>query len=241
MVAAVGNPSRSLAACHGGCNFQDDLTEGAGAGSLLRISLRSPQPIPDPAWIFLSCRFIAHSLSIRRLKCKKFLMIVHAPPTAARRVLSALRLATALVSQRGRTGRSLHLHDVRCGHGRLAESAVRRAGGGLQQMIEHLVEHGVVRLCRTCAVARGIERLSLIPGVCDRHAGRDGQGDYRNRQGHHLSDDHDLYRSPLIVTLARERHFGRAAEKCHVSQPTLSVALKKVEQHRRPAFRAYVE
>ena len=32
-----------------------------------------------------------------------------------------------------------------------------------------------------------------------------------------------------IVMLARERHFGRAAEKCHVSQPTLSVALKKVE------------
>ena len=33
-----------------------------------------------------------------------------------------------------------------------------------------------------------------------------------------------------IVMLARERHFSRAAEKCHVSQPTLSVALKKVEQ-----------
>lgn len=33
-----------------------------------------------------------------------------------------------------------------------------------------------------------------------------------------------------IVALARERHFGRAAEKCHVSQPTLSVAVKKVEQ-----------
>lgn len=33
-----------------------------------------------------------------------------------------------------------------------------------------------------------------------------------------------------IVMLARERHFGRAAEKSHVSQPTLSVALKKVEQ-----------
>lgn len=33
-----------------------------------------------------------------------------------------------------------------------------------------------------------------------------------------------------IVMLARERHFGRAAERCHVSQPTLSVALKKVEQ-----------
>lgn len=32
-----------------------------------------------------------------------------------------------------------------------------------------------------------------------------------------------------IVALARVRHFGKAAEECHVSQPTLSVALKKVE------------
>lgn len=33
-----------------------------------------------------------------------------------------------------------------------------------------------------------------------------------------------------LIALARERHFGRAAEKCHVSQPTLSVAIKKVEE-----------
>ncbi len=33
-----------------------------------------------------------------------------------------------------------------------------------------------------------------------------------------------------VVTLARERHFGRAAERCHVSQPTLSVAVKKLEE-----------
>ncbi len=32
-----------------------------------------------------------------------------------------------------------------------------------------------------------------------------------------------------VVALARERHFGKAAEACHVSQPTLSAALKKVE------------
>ena len=33
-----------------------------------------------------------------------------------------------------------------------------------------------------------------------------------------------------IVALAREKHFGRAAEACHVSQPTLSVAIKKLEE-----------
>ena len=32
-----------------------------------------------------------------------------------------------------------------------------------------------------------------------------------------------------IVAVARERHFGKAADSCHVSQPTLSVAIKKLE------------
>jgi LysR family transcriptional regulator, hydrogen peroxide-inducible genes activator len=33
-----------------------------------------------------------------------------------------------------------------------------------------------------------------------------------------------------VVAVAREQHFGRAAESCHVSQPTLSVAIRKLEQ-----------
>ena len=32
-----------------------------------------------------------------------------------------------------------------------------------------------------------------------------------------------------LVALARERHFGRAAEACHVSQPTLSAAIRLLE------------
>lgn len=33
-----------------------------------------------------------------------------------------------------------------------------------------------------------------------------------------------------VVAVYRERHFGRAAESCYVSQPTLSAAIKKLEQ-----------
>ncbi len=33
-----------------------------------------------------------------------------------------------------------------------------------------------------------------------------------------------------IVAVARERHFGRAADVCHISQPSLSIAVRKLEE-----------
>lgn len=38
-----------------------------------------------------------------------------------------------------------------------------------------------------------------------------------------------------IVAVARERHFGRAATRCFVSQPTLSIAVKNLKKN--SAFR----
>lgn len=97
---------------------------------------------------------------------QKILMIVHAPPYGSERVLSALRLATALVSQEEeRVDLSIFMMSDAVTVG-LPNQPAAEAGGGLQQMIENLVEHGaMVRLCRTCAVVRGLEKVELVPGV----------------------------------------------------------------------------
>ena len=34
-----------------------------------------------------------------------------------------------------------------------------------------------------------------------------------------------------LLALAEEKHFARAAQKCFVSQPTLSIAIKKLEEN----------
>ncbi|UXA20444.1 LysR family transcriptional regulator [Mycobacterium sp. SMC-4] len=44
-----------------------------------------------------------------------------------------------------------------------------------------------------------------------------------------MSAEVHLVALEYLVALARERHFGRAAAACHVSQPTLSVAIRKLE------------
>ena len=97
---------------------------------------------------------------------QKILIIVHAPPYGSERVLSALRLATALVSQEDeRVDLSIFMMSDAVTAG-LPNQPAADAGGGLQQMMENLLEHGaLIRLCRTCAVARGLAEVALILGV----------------------------------------------------------------------------
>ena len=94
------------------------------------------------------------------------LIIVNAPPYGSERMLSALRLATAIASQESETVdlRLFMMSDaVTVG---LVDQATAQAGGGMQQMLEELVQHGTqIRLSRTCALARGIADIGLIPGV----------------------------------------------------------------------------
>ncbi|RZT76114.1 uncharacterized protein involved in oxidation of intracellular sulfur [Azospira oryzae] len=93
------------------------------------------------------------------------LIIVHAPPYGSERVLSALRLATTLAGSDARPAVRLFLMSDAVVAG-LANQVDAAAGGGLREMIEALVAQGVpVKLCRTCAQARGVHELPLIAGT----------------------------------------------------------------------------
>lgn len=95
---------------------------------------------------------------------QKIVIIIHAPPYGSERCLSALRLATALVSCDQKPELQLFLMSDATVLG--LPNQVDGTGNGLQGMVEELVSHGVsVRVCRTCAFARGIGELPLIPGA----------------------------------------------------------------------------
>ena len=97
---------------------------------------------------------------------QSILIIVHAPAYGSERMLSALRLATALSGQEiERVDLRLFMMSDAVTVG-LPGQAPSEAGGGMGKMLALLAERGVeIRLCRTCALARGLAELPLIPGT----------------------------------------------------------------------------
>lgn len=92
------------------------------------------------------------------------LIIIHAPPYGSERCLSGLRLATALAGHDAKPAVKVFLMSDATVLG--LPNQVDGATNGLQGMVETLLGYGVdIRLCRTCALARGLGELPLIPGV----------------------------------------------------------------------------
>lgn len=95
------------------------------------------------------------------------LIIVNSPAYGNERMLSALRLATALSIQEHETVdlRLFMMSDaVTVG---LPGQVLGEGSATLESMLEELALRGAqIRLCRTCAQARGITDLALISGVC---------------------------------------------------------------------------
>jgi uncharacterized protein involved in oxidation of intracellular sulfur len=95
---------------------------------------------------------------------QNILIIIHAPPYGSERCLSGLRLATALAGQDDKASVKIFLMSDATVLG--LPGQIDGTGNGLQGMVETLVGLGVdIRLCRTCALARGLGDLPLIPGT----------------------------------------------------------------------------
>lgn len=94
------------------------------------------------------------------------LIVVNAPAYGSERMLSALRLATAIAAQELETvDLRLFMMSDAVTVALYGQTGVE-AGGGLKQMLEELLRCGAkIRLCRSCALARGIVDVALIPGV----------------------------------------------------------------------------
>ncbi|MBS0390355.1 MAG: DsrE family protein [Proteobacteria bacterium] len=96
---------------------------------------------------------------------QNILIIIHAAPYGSERCLSALRLATALAA---READKPCLRLFLMSDATVAGLAQQNDGAGnaIPTMLAQLAAEGVpVKLCRTCALARGLAELALLPGV----------------------------------------------------------------------------
>lgn len=99
------------------------------------------------------------------MPAQKIVLVVHAPPYGSERCLSALRVAGALMALDADRP-ELKVFLMSDATVLALPNQVDGATNGLQGMVETLVNHGVpITVCRTCALARGIAELPLIPGA----------------------------------------------------------------------------
>ena len=73
-------------------------------------------------------------------------------------------------------------------------------------------------MAQTVLVSRGFWHMGLAAAVVF-------GGQHDQTLGPFLID-----KLELLLALAKERHFGRAAEACGVTQPTMSTSLKQLEE-----------
>jgi uncharacterized protein involved in oxidation of intracellular sulfur len=96
---------------------------------------------------------------------QKILIVVHAPPYGSERCLSALRVACALANLDDGAP-ELRLFLMSDATVLALPNQIDGAGKGLQEMVETLVGRSVpITVCRTCALARGLADLPLLPGT----------------------------------------------------------------------------
>lgn len=97
---------------------------------------------------------------------QKILIVVHAPPYGSERCLSALRVANALAGLEAPATPELRVFLMSDATVLALPNQQDGGGNGLQKMVEELVSRQVpLVVCRTCALARGLGELPLIPGT----------------------------------------------------------------------------
>jgi uncharacterized protein involved in oxidation of intracellular sulfur len=95
---------------------------------------------------------------------QKIVFVLNASPYGSERTLSALRLALALTDEAEKP--QLHLFLLSDAVVTALSDQSVAAGATLGEMLQDLLVAGAkVKVCKTCAAARGLDPASLIPGV----------------------------------------------------------------------------
>lgn len=95
---------------------------------------------------------------------QKIVFMLNASPYGSERTLSALRLALALADTADKPELDLFLLSDAVVAAKSGQAVA--AGATLEEMLRDLIAAGArVKVCKTCAVARGLTQTDLLEGV----------------------------------------------------------------------------